>query len=103
MRILCATQNDDGSYNQPFDWPGGSPPNGHYKIADGVDETPLTSNGGFAALTLNSNNIITVFTANSVAWAAWQSAHPTTTQEPTVEEQLRADVDYIAVMTGVTL
>lgn len=47
-----------------------------------------------------------VFTGNQTLLDAWNSAHPDTsetTPTPTETEQLRADVDYLSVMTGVTL
>ena len=40
------------------------------------------------------------------AWEAWKAAeaeNPPIPQMPTPEEQLRADVDYLAIMTGVEL
>ena len=40
------------------------------------------------------------------AWEAWKQAEaekPPVVEQPTAEEQLRADVDYLAIMTGVEL
>ena len=40
------------------------------------------------------------------AWEAWKAAEaekPPIPQMPTPEEQLRADLDYLAIMTGVEL
>lgn len=42
-------------------------------------------------------------TPNTEAWEQWTASHPAGEQEPTELEQLRADVDYISVMTGVEL
>lgn len=46
-----------------------------------------------------------VFTGNQSALDAWNAEHPDTpaTPTPTETEKLRADVDYIAVMTNVDL
>ena len=43
---------------------------------------------------------------DTAAWEAWKAAEtekPPIPQMPTPEEQLKADVDYMAIMTGVEL
>ena len=81
MRILYATANQVGSYGNPQDWEGETPPDGYVQIADGTDETPLTGNGGFATLTL-TDGIITGFTPDMAAWEVWKVAHPEQPAQP---------------------
>ena len=103
MRILCATANLDSSYGNSQDWDGETPPAGYYQIADGTDETPLTSNGGFVALTL-TGGIITAFTVDAAAWAAWQAAHPVVTKMPTTEDDILETVlDHEARLANMEL
>lgn len=43
---------------------------------------------------------------NIAAWEVWKATEaekPPIPQTPTAEEQLRADIDYLAIMTGVEL
>lgn len=47
--------------------------------------------------------VATSVTPNTEALEQWTASHPAGEQEPTELEQLRADVDYISVMTGVEL
>ena len=60
---------------------------------------------GFVNLTVDENDIITAIECNQEALDAYlaELANQESTIEPTETEQLRADVDYIAVMTGVEL
>lgn len=51
--------------------------------------------GGFCELTLDENGLLTAITPTE------RPDQPEI--EPTAEEQLRADVDYLAAMTGVEL
>lgn len=85
-------EKSDGAYsllNQPFD--------GAIEMNDDQYETFLAFKG-FGDV---SNGI---FTGNKELLDAWNAEHPDTptpTPAPTETERLRADVDYIAVMTNV--
>lgn len=99
MNIIQKQPNESGAY-PPIDKRDNitAPPDTHYEVADGV----ALSYGGFGTLTI-VDNIVTAFTPDEAAWTAWQTAHPTPAPQPTAEEKLRADIDFLSVMTGVTL
>ena len=98
MNILRLEPNPSGAYPPMQSWSGSVVPDGFYEVADGVE----LSCGGFGTLTV-VDNVVTAFTPDTEAWAAWQAANPEATAQPPETDKLRADVDYIAVMTGVTL
>ena len=98
MNIIQKQPNPSGAYPPVQSWSGDIPPEGYYEAVDGV----TLSFGGVGTLTI-SDNIVTAFTPNETAWNAWQSANPTPTAQPTADEKLRADIDFLAVMTGVTI
>ena len=58
-------------------------------------ETKVYESGGYCELTIK-NDIL----ADVISHPEWK---PEEIKEPTALEQLRADIDYIAVMTGVEL
>lgn len=100
MIYIDQTPNPSGAYpaakNQPF--PGCIP------LTDG-QATTFRQYNGFVVLSEGPDGE-TVVTPNTEAWEAWKAANaemPTETAQPTVEEQLRADLDYLAIMTGVEL
>ena len=58
---------------------------------------------GFVAVTLGADGAAQSVQPNQAAYDAWLAEHPQTDPPPTEVERLRADVDYIAIMTGVEL
>jgi len=50
-------------------------PDGWIEVADGVDDTSLTENGGFGEPTI-TDGVATGFTADTAAWEAGKAAHP---------------------------
>lgn len=60
-------------------------------------------NNGFVTLTIE-DSAVTGMEPNLEAWEAWKTSLPEPTPAPpTALEQLRADMDFIAIMTGVEL
>lgn len=57
---------------------------------------------GFVTLTLDGNTVTAVET-NQTALDAYLAGHPDTEPEPIEQEKIRADIDFIAAMTGVEL
>lgn len=98
MTIIQKHPNPSGAYPPIQEWHGETPPDGYYQVSVGVQ----LSCGGFGTLTI-IDNIVTAFTPNETEWNAWKAAHPESAPQPTAEEKLRADVDFLAIMTGVTL
>lgn len=95
MRVVEITALENGAHrNHNGDFL--APPNGWAVIPDNM-ETPCFPFGELEAEEINGVMTVTKWTAGTI---------PETpeTDEPVSEiEQLRADVDYIAVMTGVEL
>lgn len=95
--------NDLGAYSPPqstsFD--------GAIPLTDGQSEM-LVQYNGFVVITREPDpnlvgSAVTV-TPNTEAWEAWKSSLPPQLEpEPTEAERLRADVDFLAAMTGVEL
>ena len=100
MNIIQKQPNESGAY-PPIQSFSGDVPDTHYEIA--ADTTEFFN--GFIIPTIE-NNIVVSFVCNSELWEAWkaeEASKATQTPEPTVEEKLRADVDYIAMVTGVEI
>lgn len=59
---------------------------------------------GFVALTIEDNTVTAIETRTE-DFEAWKATQAKTKEEqaPSEMEQLRADIDYIAIMTGVEL
>ena len=98
MNIIQKHPNPSGAYPPIQSWNGETPPDTHYEVAESV----VLSCGGFGTLTI-VNNIVTAFAPNETAWIAWKTANPAPMPQPTETEKLRADVDFLAMETGVTL
>lgn len=58
---------------------------------------------GFVRITSTDPVTLEPDTESWEAWKAAEAEKPPSPQMPTPEEQLRADVDYLAIMTGVEL
>ena len=98
MRIMLKETKPSGAFYNIQSCGSSVVPDGFYEVADGVE----LSCGGFGTLTV-VDNVVTAFTPDTEAWAAWQAANPEPPTQPTETDGLRADVDYLAVMTGVSL
>lgn len=57
---------------------------------------------GFVSLTIENNTVIAI-TPEVEKWEAWKATQTEPEATPTEMQQLRADIDYIAIMTGVEL
>ena len=106
MKYLTSTHNSSGAYPAPQSnpFPGAIP------LTDEQAQMVVDYNG-FVTVTSHEETIVEDFTKtvyevtpNLEAWEKWKAAQPDPEEiPPTKEEQLRADVDYLALMTGVDL
>ena len=105
MKIIQKNPNQGGAYP--------SIQEGAVKVYDGyamfpetLDSADFYAHNGFVVMTIeNINGIDTVtsYKPNIEAWESWKASLPEISEEPTELEQLRADIDYIAMETGVEL
>lgn len=71
MRIFRMTPNESGAYLAIQDnYPGATPPSWYIQVASGVELTC----GGFGTPTIE-NGIMTAWTGDETAWAAWKAAN----------------------------
>lgn len=106
MKYLTPNPNPSGAYPAPQSnpFPGAIP------LTDEQAETVVDYNG-FVTITSSEEEyeegfFRTVYTVepNLEACEAWKASQPDPEEiPPSKEEQLRADVDYLALMTGVDL
>lgn len=97
--------NDSGAYSPPQSTPFG----GAIPLTDEQADM-LVRHNGFVSITSEPDpemegSTVTVV-PNTEAWEAWKQAEADKSQpepEPTEAERLRADVDFLAAMTGVEL
>ena len=103
MRYIQSTQNQSGAYpTAQEDW--------FPECIPLTDEQAdmLVRHNGFVSITSEPDpemegSTVTVV-PNTEAWEAWKSSLPPQPEpEPTEAERLRADVDFLAAMTGVEL
>lgn len=96
MFYIQPTPNEIGAYSSPQSLKI----NGLLNFPDEfIDE--FVSYNGFVVLSVEGDTV-TGIEPNIEAWEKWKATQ-TETEEVTELEQLRADIDYIAVMTGVEL
>ena len=96
MKIVEIKALDNGAHrNQMGDFT--TIPEGWAKIPDGM-ETPNFPFGEVTAKEIDGTMTVTKWVAGVIP-----EPEPIPEAEPTEMEQLRADVDYIAIMTGVEL
>ena len=99
MKIIQKQPNPSGAYPPVQSWSGETPPDTHYEITCDYSEFF----NGFIIPTIK-NGIVTSFACNTELWNAWKASLPTPQPpQPTETEKLRADVDFIAMETGVSL
>ena len=97
MYYLNPTPNPSGAYPAPQS----NPAPGLLELTE-EQATTLIEYNGFVSIGQGADGL--AVTPNTEAWEAWKASLPPETEpEPTEAEQLRADVDYLAVMTGVAL
>ena len=95
---IRTTPNPSGAYPAPQS----NPAPGLASISDAQAKQLLDYNG-FVELTIEGD-AVTAVTPNTGAWEAWKASLPPESEpEPTTEEQMRADIDYLAAMTGIAL
>lgn len=103
MQYIRSIPNPSGAYPAPHDrpFPGCLP------LTDGQAAVLIQYNG-FVTITQEPDEEIkgssVTVTPDLEAWEEWKTSQPDPEDiPPTKEEQLRADVDYLALMTGVDL
>lgn len=94
---IIPEKNSNGAYPAPLI----TKAKGLLYLPDSLRDTFFKYNG-FVTLTVEGDTI-TAVKANTKAWEAWKASRTEDEKPVTEMEQLRADVDYIAVMTGVEL
>ena len=103
MQYIRSTPNSSGAYSAP----DSNPFSGCLPLTDGQAAVLIKYNG-FVTITQEPDEEIegssVTVTPNTEAWEKWKASQPESEEiPPTKEEQLRADVDYLALMTGVDL
>lgn len=106
MRIIRQLPNDGGAYPAIQEGNFRSVPEGYALWPDNLSTESFYEHNGFVTITIQ-DGIVQSYVPNLDAWADWKASLPPEEPEaaaaPTEQEQLRADVDYLAIMTGVTL
>lgn len=101
MQIIKSTPNENGAYPSIQSWDGITPPDGYLQVT--CDTSAMQTHTGFVTPTVE-DGVVTAITGDDAAYQAYIASLPSPeTPEPTIEEKNRADIDYLAVMTGVTL
>ena len=106
MKYLNPNPNPSGSYPAPQS----NPFKGAIPLTDEQAQMVVDYNG-FVTVTSHEEEyeegfFRTVYemTPDTEAWEEWKASQPDPEEiPPSKEEQLRADVDYLALMTGVDL
>ena len=99
MNIIPKQPNSSGAYGQVHYQDITVPPDTHYEITCDYSEYF----NGFIIPTFE-NGKVTSYVCNTEAWEAWKASFPSPQPpQPTETEKLRADVDFIAMETGVSL
>lgn len=99
MKYIQRNPNPSGAYPPPQ---SGEAP-GLLELTEEQAALVIQYNG-YVTLSVEGDTV--TVTPNMEAWEAWkaeQADKPAPEAAPTPEEQLRADVDYLAAMTGVML
>jgi len=84
MKIIQRTPNPSGAYPPPQKWSGAWVPDGYAVIPDDMDLTGFYDYNGFVKLDIE-DGVVTGFTPQAEAWAAWKAAQPET-EEPPVDD-----------------
>lgn len=98
MMYINTMPNASGAYSAPQS----NPVPGLLVFPDDLMPEFLQYNG-FVTLDIVNESVVDI-TPNTEAWSAWIASRPETAEEaPSEIEQLRADLEFIAIMTGVEL
>ena len=103
MWYIDTIPNDSGAYSAPQS----TPFDGAAALTDEQADV-LVRHNGFVSIRMEPDpemdgSTVTV-APNTETWEAWKSSLPPQQEpKPTETEQLRADVDFLAAMTGVEL
>ena len=107
MKIIQQQPNPSGAYPPIQEGSFSAVPPGMALWPDDLPAEAFYEAQGFVRLTVEEvEDVPSVSACATVtaAWEAWRAALPPEEPAPHCEvEQLRADVDYIAAMTGVSL
>lgn len=110
MKIIRQIPNEGGAYPAIQEGNFASVPESCALWPDSLSTDAFYEHNGFVTLEVSKVDgtpTVTSYMPNLDAWEAWKASQPPEEPEiaetPTEAEQLRADVDYIAAMTGVTL
>lgn len=97
MQIIRKSANANGAYPPMQSWRG-SLPAGYSAVPDTLDTAVFYEFMGFVTLTLDGDTV-TGMQGNQAALDAYKASLPEPEPEqPTAEEQLRADVDYLLML-----
>lgn len=106
MKIIRQIHNDGEAYPPIQEGNFRAVPDGYALWPDNLSAELFYEHNGFVTLTIQ-DGVVQSYVPNLDAWEKWKASlpveEPDIPTEPTETEQLRADVDYLAVMTGVTL
>ncbi len=107
MKIIQQQPNPSGAYPPIQEGSFSAIPEGMALWPEDLATEAFYAAQGFAQLTVEDVEgvpTVTACTPDTTAWEAWKASLPPEEPAPPSEaEQLRADVDYIAAMTGVSL
>ncbi|MCI8525600.1 MAG: hypothetical protein HFF17_06685 [Oscillospiraceae bacterium] len=107
MKIIQQQPNPSGAYPPIQEGSFSAVPPGMALWPDDLPAEAFYEAQGFVRLTVEEVEDVPTVTAcapDTAAWEAWRASLPPEEPAPPSEaEQLRADVDYIAAMTGVSL
>lgn len=90
MNIMSKNPDLNGQHDLLEDWVGNMPPD---FLETTVDPDDFYAAYGFVTPTIE-NGVVVAITPNDEARMAWAATRP---------EQIRADIDFIAAMQGVSL
>ena len=97
MRLIEITALDNGAHRNQTVFGNITPPDGFAVIPESMD-TPNFPFGEVEVEEIDGVMTVTSWTAGVIP-----EPEPLPEPEPTLEEKNRADIDYIALMTGVEL
>lgn len=110
MKIISIELNDIGAYPPIQSGRFSASPAGMALWPEELSTDPFYAHNGFVTLTIENIDGVPTVTGcepNTEAWEAWKATLPdepvAESYMPTDTQKLRADVDYLSMMTGVDL
>ena len=109
MYLIDLEAMPDGGYAPPQSCDFRVVPEGMAIWPEELSREDFTAYNGFVTLAVEKNersgvHTVTAYEPNIEAWEKWKASRPAeATYRPTETEKLRADVDYLSMMTGVEL